>query len=78
MKISTVINTLNEEKNIERCLASVKDFSGEIILVDMHSEDKTVEIAKKYGQKFFFMNKPDSLNRPEISLLLKQPGIGYC
>ena len=54
MKISTVINTYNEEKNIGRCLESVKDFSGEIILVDMHSTDRTVEIAKKFKVKIFF------------------------
>lgn len=53
MKISTVINTYNEEKNISRCLESVKDFADEIVVVDMHSADKTVEIAKKYGAKVF-------------------------
>jgi len=53
MSISAVINTYNEEKNIERCLLSVKDFADEIIVVDMHSSDKTVEIAKKYKAKVF-------------------------
>lgn len=53
MKISAVINTYNEEKNIGRCLESVKDFADEIVVVDMHSVDKTVEIAKKYGAKIF-------------------------
>ncbi|PIV00173.1 glycosyltransferase family 2 protein [Candidatus Shapirobacteria bacterium CG03_land_8_20_14_0_80_39_12] len=54
MKISTVINTYNEEKNIGRCLESIKNFSEEIIVVDMHSTDKTVEIAKKFKAKIFF------------------------
>ena len=53
MKISVVINTYNEEKNISRCLESVKGFADEIIVVDMHSADKTVEIAKKYGAQVF-------------------------
>jgi len=53
MKISTVVNTYNEEKNIGRCLESVKDFSEEVIVVDMHSTDKTVEIAKKFKAKVF-------------------------
>lgn len=53
-KISVVINTYNEEKNIERCLKSVADFGDEIIVVDMHSADQTVEIAKKYGAKVYF------------------------
>lgn len=52
MKISVVINTRNEEKNIERCLMSVK-WADEIIVVDMESTDKTTEIAKKFGAKIF-------------------------
>jgi len=47
MKISIVIPTLNEEKNIRDCLKSVGDFATEIIVVDMFSTDKTVEIAKR-------------------------------
>lgn len=45
-KISVVINTLNEEKNIARALDSVK-WANEVIVCDMYSEDSTVEIAKK-------------------------------
>lgn len=52
-KISAVINTINEEKKIGRCLASLKGFANEIIVVDMMSTDNTVEIAKKYGAKVF-------------------------
>lgn len=48
-KISVVINTLNEEKNLPRALASIKNFADEIVVCDMHSDDKTVEIAKKAG-----------------------------
>lgn len=53
MSISVVINTLNEEGNLPRALASVKGFADEIIVVDMHSDDSTVEIAKKFGAKVF-------------------------
>ena len=52
-KISVVINTLNEEKNLPRALASVKSFADEIVVVDMKSDDKTVEIAKKAGAKVY-------------------------
>jgi len=53
MKVSVVVNTYNEEKNLSGCLESAKDFADEIIVVDMHSDDKTVEIAKKFGAKIF-------------------------
>lgn len=52
-KISVVVNTWNEEKNIKRCLESVQDFADEIVVVDMESVDKTVEIAKEFGAKIF-------------------------
>lgn len=56
-KISVVINTLDEEKNISRAIASVKDFADEIIVVDMESDDHTREIAKKLGAKVFTHKK---------------------
>ena len=52
-KISVVINTLNEEKNLPRALASIKDFADEIVVCDMRSDDKTIEIANKFGAKVF-------------------------
>jgi (heptosyl)LPS beta-1,4-glucosyltransferase len=51
--ISVVINTLNEEKNLPKALASVKGFADEIVIVDMYSEDDTVVIAKSAGAKVF-------------------------
>ena len=52
-KISVVIITYNEARNIERCLASVKNIADEIILVDSHSTDGTVAIAESFGAKVF-------------------------
>ena len=51
-KISVVINTRNEEENLARCLSSVS-FADEIVVVDMQSTDKTVEIAKSHGAKVY-------------------------
>lgn len=51
--ISVVLATYNEEKNIGRCLASVKDWCKEMIVVDGTSSDKTPEIAKSLGAKVF-------------------------
>ena len=55
--ISVVINTLNEEENLPRALASVKNLADEFIVVDMHSTDKTVDIAKEFGAQFYSHEK---------------------
>jgi len=52
MSLSVVIITKNEEKNIRRCLDSVK-WADEIVLIDSQSTDRTVEIAKEYEAKVF-------------------------
>ena len=46
-----MVITFNEEKHLARCLASVEEISDEIIVVDSHSTDRTVEIAKEMGAK---------------------------
>lgn len=51
--ISVVINTLNAERIFDQCLDSVKD-ADEIIVCDMHSEDRTIEIAEKHGCKICY------------------------
>lgn len=51
--ISVVIITLNEERNIKRCLDSVKEIADEIIVVDSFSTDKTEEICNAYNVRFF-------------------------
>lgn len=56
-KISVVVNTLNEEKNLGRLLASVKDWADEIVVVDMFSDDQTQKIAKDFGAKVFTHRK---------------------
>jgi glycosyltransferase involved in cell wall biosynthesis len=50
MKLSAVVITQNEEKNVERCLRSLR-FADEIVVVDALSEDRTVEIAKRLGAR---------------------------
>jgi glycosyltransferase involved in cell wall biosynthesis len=50
--VTVLINTLNEEKNIKNCLETVK-WADEIIIVDMYSDDRTVEIAREYTDKIY-------------------------
>jgi glycosyltransferase involved in cell wall biosynthesis len=52
VKISAVIITFNEEKNIGRCLDSVKDVADEIVVVDSFSTDKTEQLCKSCGVQF--------------------------
>lgn len=57
LPISIVIITLNEEKNIKRCLDSVFELSDDIIVVDSGSTDKTEDICNKYDNVRFVTNK---------------------
>lgn len=55
-KVSVVITTKNEEKNIANCLESIKLqtwINVEIIVVDNSSSDNTKEIARKYTRLVF-------------------------
>lgn len=52
MKISATIITLNEERNIDRCIRSLKAVADEIIVLDSHSTDKTEAICNEHGVVF--------------------------
>ncbi len=51
MTISATIITLNEERNIARCIQSLLPVVDEILVLDAHSSDRTVEIATSLGAK---------------------------
>jgi len=51
-KISVILITLNEERNIAACLASVQ-WADELIVVDSQSKDRTAEIARRFTGKVF-------------------------
>jgi len=50
-KLSVVLATRNEEKNIEECLSSVSDIADEVVVVDESSQDRTRQIAQGLGAK---------------------------
>lgn len=79
MKLSVVLATFNEEKNLGECLESVKNLADEIVIVDGTSTDKTVEIAKSYGSKvlvtenhpIFHINKQKAIDMAKGEWILQ-------
>jgi glycosyltransferase involved in cell wall biosynthesis len=66
-KISAILITLNEEKNLEACLDGVR-WVDEIIVVDCGSNDGTKKIALKYTDKFHY-RAWDSFSRQKAHAL---------
>lgn len=52
MKLSAVIITFNEERNLQRCLDTLKGVADEIVVVDSYSTDSTRRIAEAAGARF--------------------------
>lgn len=52
IKLSGVIITFNEEKNIEKCLQSLVNVVDEIVVVDSFSTDNTKQICQNYNVRF--------------------------
>lgn len=55
MRLSAIVLTKNEEKNLSRRLSSLK-FCDEIVVVDDNSIDETAQIARKFGAKVYTRN----------------------
>ena len=51
-ELSIVIISYNEEKNIGRCLDSIKEIADDVVVVDSFSSDKTREICEAKGVRF--------------------------
>lgn len=52
VKISAVIITFNEERNIGRCLDSLAGVADEVVVVDSFSTDRTEQICREKGAHF--------------------------
>ncbi|UAB82595.1 glycosyltransferase family 2 protein [Marixanthomonas sp. SCSIO 43207] len=51
-RFSATIITLNEERNIARCIESLLPVADDIVVLDSFSTDKTEEICKQYPVRF--------------------------
>lgn len=66
-RLSVLILTKNEEKNIGECLDSIS-FADEKIVVDAESVDETVEVAKNSGAKVFIHHFKDFADQRDFAL----------
>ncbi len=51
-KLSAVVITFNEERNIARCIESLLPIADEIVVLDSFSSDNTQTICEKYPVRF--------------------------
>lgn len=51
-KLSVIIITFNEERNIGRCIDSVLSVADEVVVVDSFSTDRTEEIVRSYNCRY--------------------------
>lgn len=65
IKLSACLIVKNEEKNLARCLSSLRGVVDEIVVVDTGSTDHTIQIAERFGAKigYFKWNKDFSAAR---------------
>ena len=72
MKLSVVIITLNEERNLARCLTSLEGLADEIIVVDSFSSDRTKDIALSFNAKFILNKFEGHIQQKNFALLQAQ------
>ena len=51
--LTVIILTKNEEKNLKKCIFSLKDIAKRIIIIDSYSTDKTKKIAKELNVDYY-------------------------
>lgn len=72
--ISTVIVTFNEAKKLSNCLSSIRDFSDEIVVIDLGSTDHTLDLARKYQAKIFHHKRVDYVEKVRNFAISKSNG----
>jgi glycosyltransferase involved in cell wall biosynthesis len=70
VKISFCLITLNEEKNLPRCLKSCADLADEIVVLDSGSTDATEKIARDFGARFERQDWPGYVGQKNKALSL--------
>ncbi|WP_010523477.1 glycosyltransferase family 2 protein [Aquimarina agarivorans] len=65
ISITAIILTYNEQQHLARCLHSLKNVCGEIVIIDSFSTDNTAQIASQFGARFYqneFVSQANQLN----------------
>lgn len=57
LDISVIILTFNEELHIRRCLENVAPIARDVFIIDSFSTDRTLDIAREYGNVHILQNK---------------------
>jgi glycosyltransferase involved in cell wall biosynthesis len=68
MKLSVLMVVFNEEDVIRDALESITGWVEEIIIVDSHSSDRTVEICREYTDKIFIRDWPGFIEQKNFAL----------
>lgn len=68
LPLSVAIITLNEGKNLPRCLESVQELAREIVIVDSGSTDDTARIASEVGAIFQFQSWLGHVGQKQVAL----------
>ena len=69
--LSAVLITKNAEPTIDATLRSVR-FAGEIIVLDDHSGDRTVEISRRHGARIYTDRRPPGGFGPARNLAMSK------
>lgn len=75
--VSFIIPTLNAEKHVEKCLNSIRSQnypreSYEVVVIDGGSQDKTVQIARRFGAKILKNSHKDAESGKAIGIRAAQ------
>lgn len=79
MRVSVFVQTLNEEENLPRCLRSVA-WSDDIVVLDSFSTDRTEEIARRAGARFFqrrYDGRASNQNWAVENIAFRHPWVYY-
>jgi len=68
--LSVIVPVKNDAKNLARCLAPLQNWAEEVIVVDSHSVDETVDVARRFGVTVLQFDYRDGWPKKRQSVLV--------